>query len=302
VDALTGYAVGGNYLDGSIIKTTDGGETWITQYLGRTNNFQAVQFPVDALTGYAGGYNGIILKTTNGGTNWVQLTIGILSDVYSIHFPRDAQTGYVGSDIIWKTTNGGTTWDSLNPGTNPWFFSVHFQPDVQIGYAVGIIGNIVKTTDGGATWVEQPSHTSTSGTLIDLRSVQFPLNPQTGYVVGQFGTILKTTDGGASFVEQNTGQGPTDKDQGIRAYPNPFSEQTFMRYQLSALGPVKLVIYNIAGQAVRTLENASRAKALSYHAVWDGRDERGRRVPAGVYLIRLEAGEHKETGRVVLIR
>jgi len=50
------------------------------------------------------------------------------------------------------------------------------------------------------------------------------------------------------------------------------------------------------------LENESRAATRSYNVMWDGRDERGRAVPAGVYLIRLEAGEHRETGRVVLIR
>ncbi len=62
-----------------------------------------------------------------------------------------------------------------------------------------------------------------------------------------------------------------------------------------------LLVYNISGQLVKDLVSEPKRAGI-YQAVWDGRDERGKKVPAGVYLIRLEAGEHRETGRVVVIR
>jgi len=43
-------------------------------------------------------------------------------------------------------------------------------------------------------------------------------------------------------------------------------------------------------------------KAVAYQAVWDGKDEKGKRVPAGVYLLRLEARESRTIKQAVLVR
>jgi hypothetical protein len=91
------------------------------------------------------------------------------------------------------------------------------------------------------------------------------------------------------------------RNAALRISPNPFEEQTYISFQLSAPSPVSLKVYNITGQVVKVLASEPK-KAGTYQAVWDGRDERGRAVPAGVYLIRLEAGEHREMSKVVLIR
>ena len=82
-------------------------------------------------------------------------------------------------------------------------YSVHF-PDVNTGYAVGNIGTIVKTTDGGTTWNSQ-----SSGTSYFLYSVYFP-DTNIGYAVGgdplgNFGNILKTTNGGTTWTGQLIG-------------------------------------------------------------------------------------------------
>jgi photosystem II stability/assembly factor-like uncharacterized protein len=62
-DADTGTAVGQN---GTIVRTTNGGTTWVEQDSGTTNNLAGVSF-VDANTGWAAGSNGTILHTKNGG-------------------------------------------------------------------------------------------------------------------------------------------------------------------------------------------------------------------------------------------
>jgi photosystem II stability/assembly factor-like uncharacterized protein len=74
-----------------------------------------------------------------------------------------------------------------------------FFTDRNTGTAVGKNGTILRTTDGGARWVEQ-----TSGTTSDLYSVFFT-DRNTGTAVGKNGTILRTTDGGARWVEQTSG-------------------------------------------------------------------------------------------------
>ena len=68
--------------------------------------------------------------------------------------------------------------------------------------------------------------------------------------------------------------------------PNPFNSTTRIPYRLASPGPVRLEIYNILGQRVRTLVN--EFQGAGFHRVqWDARDHRGATVGTGVYLMRL---------------
>jgi flagellar hook assembly protein FlgD len=64
---------------------------------------------------------------------------------------------------------------------------------------------------------------------------------------------------------------------------------------------VKLAIYNLLGEKIRTLVNAQQPAGIQ-QATWDGRDEHGRRVSSGVYLYRLEAGDFTMTKRLLLMK
>lgn len=68
--------------------------------------------------------------------------------------------------------------------------------DAVTGWAVGEAGQILKTTDGGLTWVAEPSHVG-----VTLTHVRFA-NASVGWALGDAGTILKTTDAGASWQQQ----------------------------------------------------------------------------------------------------
>ncbi|MGB3452441.1 MAG: T9SS type A sorting domain-containing protein [Moheibacter sp.] len=104
--------------------------------------------------------------------------------------------------IVLCLSYGKAQWVELDPGVDvPSFSDVYaITPDIVV--AVGANGIIIKTTDGGETWVQKPS-----GSTEDLRKVQFP-TPDTGYIIGG-GTLLKTTDGGETWnstnVEVSTG-------------------------------------------------------------------------------------------------
>jgi len=86
-------------------------------------------------------------------------------------------------------------------------------------------------------------------------------------------------------------------------FPNPFNPTTSIRYQVSGIEPkhVKMNVYNVRGQRVRSLFNEYREPG--YHSVvWDGRDESGMQVSSGVYFYRMIAGEYTETRRMVLMK
>ncbi len=71
-------------------------------------------------------------------------------------------------------------------------------------------------------------------------------------------------------------------------YPNPFNPRTVIRYDIGAPSAVTLKVFNVLGQAVRTLASGSHA-AGSYQIVWDGRNDHGKWLASGVYFALLEA-------------
>ena len=93
----------------------------------------------------------------------------------------------------------------------------------------------------------------------------------------------------ALFNGSTLAVGPQDRPAPALApaSPNPARAGTTIRYGLDAPGRVTLRVLDVLGREVRTL--ADGAEEPGDHAVlWDGRDERGRPVPGGVYFYRLE--------------
>lgn len=82
--------------------------------------------------------------------------------------------------------------------------------------------------------------------------------------------------------------------------PNPFSSATELRYQIAAAGHTHLRIYDSAGRTVRTLVDAQE-KPGYYSVAWDGKDDVGSPVPAGVYIYKLQNGEFDKTRKMVRV-
>jgi hypothetical protein len=84
-------------------------------------------------------------------------------------------------------------------------------------------------------------------------------------------------------------------------YPNPFNAMTTIEIGLPYAGSVRLEVYNLLGQRVRTLVDGSLAPGR--HAIgWSGRDDGGGRVASGIYFYRLTDGDAAETRKMVFIK
>ena len=85
------------------------------------------------------------------------------------------------------------------------------------------------------------------------------------------------------------------------AYPNPFNPSTTIGYALPQDADVRLDIYNVMGQRVRTLVAAHQP--AGYYAVeWKATDDSGHTLSSGVYFYRLQAGAFRATKRMLLMR
>ncbi len=84
-------------------------------------------------------------------------------------------------------------------------------------------------------------------------------------------------------------------------YPNPFNPETTIHYSLPQKLPVKLVVFNMLGQKIRTLVEKPETAGM-HQVIWDGKDFSGKLVSSGVYVCRLEAGDLKAVRKMVLLR
>lgn len=84
-------------------------------------------------------------------------------------------------------------------------------------------------------------------------------------------------------------------------FPNPFNPSTMITYALGRESHVRLCIYNILGQAVRTLVNGNAAAGI-HKVVWDGTDNHGHQLASGVYFYRITAGAYTSTRKMTLLR
>jgi len=87
----------------------------------------------------------------------------------------------------------------------------------------------------------------------------------------------------------------------LRAYPNPGSHQAFIDFETRNEGQVLAGVYDVAGRRICRLSDAI-LRPGSHHLLWDGRDESGRAVSAGIYLVRVSTAEGSTRARFVMVR
>jgi hypothetical protein len=102
-------------------------------------------------------------------------------------------------------------------------------------------------------------------------------------------------------VSDDTGASLPSQFTLAQNYPNPFNPTTTIAYSVPRKADVRLEIFNILGQNVRTLVTESEA-AGNYLAVWDGRDDHRRTLSTGVYLYRLTVGDAVLSKKMLLLK
>jgi len=166
------------------------------------------------------GYGGKVLLTGNGGRTWEAVDSGVDDALFSVHF-ADEQLGWIaGQDgLILHTADGGRTWQKQTSNAlfkemdgsekRAYLFSVT-GVDAERLWAVGDRSMLVRSTDGGATWVatqiKMEADLSGGEGIAAADPVFYDVafaDAQHGWIVGEFGKIMYTSDGGETWVEQN---------------------------------------------------------------------------------------------------
>jgi len=84
-------------------------------------------------------------------------------------------------------------------------------------------------------------------------------------------------------------------------YPNPFNPETTIVFSLESQQRVKINVYNIAGQLVKTLVD-DMFDAGEHRIVWDSLSNNNRALPSGIYLYRMTTNKYNETRKMILLK
>ncbi len=201
--STVGFAVGSSSTSGGIgiiLKTTDGGSTWIKISADTIPGLKTVCFTsVDV--GYAGGYQNCLMKTTDSGLSWV------------IQVKENSRSVYINNIEFWDSNNGiydtypSTAFITTDAGAT-WHFAFGIKQtiedicyaDANTLYMVGGDEKISKSSNGGIHWTDIYSGTPFSV----LHGVEF-FTQNYGIVGGENGKVLVTTDGGTNWTIYNAG-------------------------------------------------------------------------------------------------
>ncbi|MFM9903595.1 MAG: YCF48-related protein [Pyrinomonadaceae bacterium] len=205
-DANTGWIAG---TDGTLLRTDDGGTTWLPVQKFTTDAILQVHF-TDASTGwllcerniFSRGRNptSYLRKTTDGGIHWekIEFEEADRERVTRLLFAKDGTaTAFGEGGIFYKLQEDGITWKKS-------LAAIHFllldgaYSEARTGAIVGAGGTIVFTEDGGLTW--EPA-TVLGGSDARINSVVFTSQKQ-AWAVGSGGSILSASGGGRLWRKQ----------------------------------------------------------------------------------------------------
>ncbi len=117
----------------------------------------------------------------------------------------------------------------------------------------------------------------------------------------EYPVLIKTWESGTSAVGSETETATPLSYKLHNNYPNPFNLSTTIHFQIPVEEHVKIAIYNILGQHVRTLIDKSYQRG-DHQITWDGTNEAGKTVESGVYFCRIEAGDFNQSQKMVLLK
>ena len=172
---------------------------------------------------------------------------------------------------------------------------------------VGVSTDNYRTVIDGVSWI----HTGTRDPMTDCKS------DSAAIVTATFNEMLAAQewvfDGVLPGLQLDPCIGgsvdddPVEPPSGLTSRlvdnrPNPFNPRTVVRFTLAVAGKVQLRVYDTAGRLVRTLVDEEMT-AGAHRATWDGTNDHGRKVPAGVYWSQLAAPDgYTSSKRMILIR
>ncbi|MBN2564581.1 MAG: carboxypeptidase regulatory-like domain-containing protein [Candidatus Eisenbacteria bacterium] len=229
----------------------------------------------------------------------------------SAHSPSTSMTDSPGGNYPANATTTMTLQSALDLSESETGTLVFWQKyDTESGYDYCYVE---VSTNGGSSWTRLASY---SGLLSEWAEVTLDISDYVGtsgfkvrFILDSDGWIQKDgwyVDDVHVFADQpETGveEGELILDgPAVSNFPNPFNPRTTVRFDVPSRAAVGLRVYDVSGRLVRTLVNAGAHDPGRFSVEWNGTDERGTPVAAGVYFALLSVGDETVSGKMVLLK
>lgn len=225
-------------------------------------------------------------------------------------------------------TNGGisqtrSNFFYRNDGNQNKWIRIQCKGTVSNTSAIGAMIRVKATIAGKAVWQTQqisgqtgflgqnsliPEFGLGNVTMIDSLVVNWPSGRKqvlTNVAPNQF---LKVMEESTTAVSDEQHPAMPSRYRLADNFPNPFGRGatfsavgTAIEFELPRAGEVKLEIYDLLGQKIRTLVDQNRAAGI-HRIVWDGKNDLGKTVASGIYLYVMATNDFRATKRMLLIR
>ncbi len=96
--------------------------------------------------------------------------------------------------------------------------------------------------------------------------------------------------------------GPDTMARLLPSRPNPFNPMTEVRFEVGEPGLIEVTVHDVAGRLVTCLQPGAVLAAGPYRRSWDGRNDAGRAMPSGTYLVKLRADDGIQSQKLTLVR
>ena len=281
------------------------GQTYVMQNIPCKNRIANVAFDglsLKILNYYPARIDSAYWKS--GGSNWQVL----LSSYYCNPANYEIAFDVPGIDTVYNPITGAVLF------TVPFrVFNRSFAPAVPLKL-VGIDAMPVGTFNPGDQIILEENIIAGYPVSPAWRTFRLGFDWDSSSVAPQPGDVFRFTTIGY-FWEQDTilFRSPTwmdlgDNDERIAKafflfpnYPNPFNPSTTVKFTLPRSAKVRLEIFNILGQRVRTLVDGKLPAGVR-QVQWDGRNDAGSPVASGVYIYRLRAEDYVQSRKMLLLR
>jgi hypothetical protein len=318
-----------------LVKTDAHGDSvWAKTYGGTNQDYgRWVEQTADGgyiVAGYTysygpGGSTAWLLKTNAAGdTLWTQLYGGNLDDhAFSVLPLADGTYILVGStqsygaglddvyvvrvgasgDTLWMNWYGGESADhgqSAVIAHDSTIVIAGYTWSYGLGYTDVYLLKI--DLDGDTLWTK-----TIGGSSYDY-AYSIDNTPDTGYIIVGRTRSFGAGQSDAYIIKTGADLGVTEHEElgshsNLRIVPNPFSKLINISFEVDsrqyAVGSIE--IYDICGRLVKSFNPLPYAPSY-VQITWDGCDESEKALPSGVYFLRVTAGEHAETKKLLLIR
>ena len=205
-------------------------------------------------------------------------------------------SGYLQGDKVYKSTNYGQSWVNISGDLpNIPVTSLLVNPNYFQNLILGTDLGIFSSSNGGINWVLDNKGMSN----VPVSEMHYRVSDNTIFAAthgrGLFSASLSITN-----VSNENNKLPNSFAL-LQNYPNPFNPSTTIKYSLPENKNIKITVYDINGNEIKTLVSGS-IEAGEHSVTWNGKNNFGTQVASGIYFYSLVADGFIQTKKLVLLK